>query len=134
MDLGGIDVNLAAATGVWEGLGRPERLRPSPIQRWLVAHDRLGRKTGVGFYRHDPGHDLVIDPLPRDLVRERSGRSLAPGVIALRIRSAIAAEALLARDEGVASEADIDTALWLGAAHPQGPFAWARRHDPTIGV
>ena len=28
MDLTGIDVNLAAATGIWEGLGRPDRLRP----------------------------------------------------------------------------------------------------------
>ena len=55
-------------------------------------------------------------------------------MIVRRIRSAVAAEAVLARDEGVASEADIDTALWLGAAHPQGPFAWARRHDPTIGA
>ena len=93
MDLVGIDVNLAAATGVWEGLGRPERLRPSPIQQWLVAHDRLGRKTGVGFYRYDAGHDQVIDPLPHDLVRRRRGRGLAPDVIARRIRSAIAAEA-----------------------------------------
>ena len=37
MDLAGLDVNLAAARGVWEGLGRPERLRPSPIQERLVA-------------------------------------------------------------------------------------------------
>ncbi len=134
MDLVGIDVNLAAATGVWEGLGRPERLRPSPIQRWLVAHDRLGRKTGVGFYRYDAGHDQLIDPLPRDVARPLRGRSLAPDVVVRRIRSAVAAEAVLARDEGVASADDIDTALWLGAAHPQGPFAWARRHDPTIGA
>ena len=129
MDLVGIDVNLAAATGVWEGLGRPDRLRPSPIQRSLVAHGRLGRKTGVGFYRYDIGHDQVIDPLPPDVVSRRRGRSLSPEMIARRIREGIAAEAVLARDEGVASEDDIDTALWLGAAHPQGPFAWARRHD-----
>jgi len=134
MDLVGLDVNLAAATSVWEGLGRPDRLRPSPIQRWLAAHERLGRKTGVGFYRYDAGHDQAIDPLPRDLVRPLRGRSLAPEVIVRRIRTAIAEEAVLARDEGVASADDIDTALWLGAAHPQGPFAWARRHDPTIGA
>ena len=55
MDLTGIDVSLAAATGVWEGLGRPERLRPSPIQEELVAAGRLGRKTGRGFYRYEDG-------------------------------------------------------------------------------
>ena len=52
MDLAGIDVNLAAARGIWEGLGRPERLRPSPMPERLVAAGRLGRKTGGGFYRY----------------------------------------------------------------------------------
>ena len=134
MDLVGLDVNLAAATGVWEGLGRPERLRPSPIQAWLVEHKRLGRKAGVGFYRYDAGPDPVPDPLPLDLApRVHDRRAIAPSDIVWRIRSAIGAEAVLARDSGVASAADIDTALWLGAAHPEGPFAWLQRHDPTIG-
>lgn len=134
MDLVGLDVNLAAAIGVWEGLGRPERLRPSPIQAWLVEHRRLGRKAGVGFYRYDAGQDPVPDPLPLDLApRVHDGRAITPMDIVGRIRSAIGAEAVLARDSGVASAADIDTALWLGAAHPEGPFAWLQRHDPTIG-
>jgi 3-hydroxybutyryl-CoA dehydrogenase len=133
MDLVGIDVNLAAATAIWEGLGRPERLRPSPIQARLVAAGRLGRKSGIGFYRHDLEHDPVPEPLPRDVVpATHEGRRLAPAEIVRRIRSAVAAEAVLARDGGLASEDDIDTALWLGAAHPQGPFAWRRQHDPTI--
>ena len=50
MDLTGIDVTLAASTAIWEALGRPDRLRPSPIQDELVAAGRLGRKTGSGFY------------------------------------------------------------------------------------
>jgi len=133
MDLVGLDVNVAAATGVWDGLGRPERLRPSPIQAWLVARGRLGRKSGVGFYRYHDGHDPVPEPLPHDVARPaHDGHTVAPADIVRRIRSAIAAEAVLARDEGVASEADIDTALWLGAAHPEGPFAWRRRHEHTI--
>jgi 3-hydroxybutyryl-CoA dehydrogenase len=135
MDLVGLDVNLAAATGVWDGLGRPERLRPSPIQAWLVDHRRLGRKAGVGFYRYDPVHDPVAEPLPHAIARPvHADRSPTPREIVLRIRSAIAAEAVLARDSGVASEADIDAALWLGAVHPEGPFAWLRRHDPTISA
>lgn len=126
MDLVGLDVNLAAATGVWEGLGRPERLRPSPIQSWLVAHGRLGRKAGIGFYRYGLEHDPVLEPLPHHLAPEHHGAYLARPVIVQRVRAAVVAEAVLARDEGVASEADIDTALWLGAAHPEGPFAWSR--------
>ena len=132
MDLVGLDVNLAAATGVWEGLDRPERLRPSPIQGWLVEQGRLGRKTGVGFYRHESGK-AVPDPLPLRLApHPDEARAVPHDEIVRRIRRAVAAEAILARDEGVASEADIDTALWLGAAHPEGPFAWLRWHDLTI--
>ena len=135
MDLVGLDVNLGAATGVWEGLGSPDRLRPSSIQPWLVEHQRLGRKTGVGFYRYHDGHDPALEPLSRDVARPvRDDHALAPGAIVGRIRTAIAAEAVLVRDAGVASEADIDTALWLGAAHPEGPFAWLRRHDRAAGA
>ncbi|MEW5990189.1 MAG: 3-hydroxyacyl-CoA dehydrogenase NAD-binding domain-containing protein [Chloroflexota bacterium] len=134
MDLVGLDVNFAAATGVWEGLGRPDRFRPSPIQGWLVAQGRLGRKTGRGFYRYGQGHDPVPDPLPHDVAAPvRPERSLTPERIVRRIRTAIAEEAVMARDEGVATAADIDTALWLGAAHPEGPFAWLRRHDLQSG-
>ncbi|MEO7333381.1 MAG: 3-hydroxyacyl-CoA dehydrogenase family protein, partial [Gemmatimonadales bacterium] len=81
------------------------------------------------------GHDPAPEPLPSSIAPHvRLDRSLPHAAIVRRIREAIAAEAILARDAGVASEADIDTALWLGAAHPEGPFAWLRRHDPTINA
>ena len=118
MDLIGIDVNLAAATAVWEGLGRPERLRPSPIQVRLVEAGHLGRKTGEGFYRYEDGRsvgpavdvEVVAEPVdpPRD--------------VAAAIIAAVDAEARLARDEGVAGPAQIDLAMRLGAGHPMGPF------------
>lgn len=128
MDLVGIDINVAAANAVWEGLGRPERLRPSPIQAWLVEHGRLGRKTGGGFYVEGTrGAKLIAASLPEDLTAVRSSPSMPADAIVRRIREAIAAEAVLARDANVASEADIDLALRLGAAHPQGPFEWAAR-------
>jgi 3-hydroxybutyryl-CoA dehydrogenase len=116
MDLAGLDVNLAAARGVWEGLGRPARLRPSPIQERLVDEGRLGRKSGVGFYRYEGGRRTAIDPAfatagPAEAAEIRD-----------RILAAIDAEGVRARDEGVATEADIDLALRLGAAHPSGPF------------
>ena len=62
MDLTGIDVTLAAARGVWEGLGRPEHLRPSEIQERLAAAEHLGRKSGVGFYTYTEGRRDSIAP------------------------------------------------------------------------
>lgn len=113
MDLVGIDVNLAAANGVWEGLGRPDRLRPSPIQARLVADHRLGRKTGQGFYRHDG----AAPPTVADTFASDAG-SLPEDRIVARIRDAIDAEARLAADAGVATPGDITLALRLGAGHP----------------
>lgn len=53
MDLIGLDINFGVSNIVWEALGKPERLRPSPIQKEKVAAGELGRKTGKGFYEYD---------------------------------------------------------------------------------
>jgi 3-hydroxybutyryl-CoA dehydrogenase len=115
MDLAGLDVNLAAAEGVWSGLGEPDRLRPSPIQEQLVAEGRLGRKSGRGFYRYEEGRRLGVDPQFAD----RPPRSVGSARIQTRIETAIAAEARLALEDGVAGRDDIATALRLGAAYPE---------------
>ena len=117
MDLIGLDVNLAAATAVWEGLGRPDRLRPSPIQERLVAEGRLGRKTGVGFYRYDAGGRSVDMPFAANTPSATG----APR-IQRRIETAIHAEARLAAADGIATSDDIALALRLGAGHPRSPF------------
>jgi 3-hydroxybutyryl-CoA dehydrogenase len=117
MDLAGIDVNLAAARGIWEGLGRPDRLAPSPIQRRLVEEERLGRKAGQGFYRYENARRRAVSD---EFAAAPSATS--PEAIRDRILAAIGSEAHRALDEGVASASDIDTALRLGAGHPQGPF------------
>ena len=119
MDLTGIDITFAAATGIWEGLGRPDRLRPSPIQEALVEAGHLGRKTGRGFYRYEDGQRLGEAQKPS---ASSSTKSLAPAQIRGRIVDAIAAEARFAADEGVATPDAIDLALRLGAGHPRGPF------------
>ena len=53
MDLIGNDINYAVSCSVYEALGRPERLRPSPIQEQKVKEGALGRKTGKGYYRYE---------------------------------------------------------------------------------
>ncbi len=107
MDLIGIDVNLAVARAVWERLGRPERLRPSRLQEELVEQGRLGRKTGGGF--HAGPAAPAIEPT-------------TDAALADRITLAVVNEAWHALGDGIASAPDIDIALRLGAAHPEGPF------------
>jgi 3-hydroxybutyryl-CoA dehydrogenase len=116
MDLVGIDVNLAAARGVWEGFGRAERFRPSPIQERLVEEERLGRKSGHGFYRYGDGIRGSVDVGVPD-----TPGATAPDVAA-RIELAIIAEAWRALGDGIAAAEDIDVAMRLGAGHRVGPF------------
>ncbi|HEX8025849.1 MAG TPA: 3-hydroxyacyl-CoA dehydrogenase NAD-binding domain-containing protein [Candidatus Limnocylindrales bacterium] len=127
MDLIGIDVNLAAARGLWEGFGRAPRFRPSPIQEELVAAGRLGRKTGEGFYRYGDG-GAVLGTAARFAgpLRPRPGvEPIEPEAISERVILAIVNEAYRALGDRVATAGDIDLAMRLGANHPFGPFAWA---------
>lgn len=74
MDLIGIDVNLAAASSVYERTFQEPRFRPHPIQRAMVQAGDLGVKTGRGFYRYD-SQDQQSDRLdlpPPD--RDASGK------------------------------------------------------------
>jgi 3-hydroxybutyryl-CoA dehydrogenase len=52
MDLIGNDVNYAVSCSVYEQMQRPERLRPSPIQKDKIDNGELGRKTGKGYYQY----------------------------------------------------------------------------------
>jgi 3-hydroxybutyryl-CoA dehydrogenase len=52
MDLIGNDVNYAVSCSVYEAMGKPERLKPSPIQKEKVEKGQFGRKSGVGYYRY----------------------------------------------------------------------------------
>ncbi len=53
MDLIGMDINYKVSEEVWEALGKPERLKPSEVQRAKVEAGELGRKTGKGFYLYN---------------------------------------------------------------------------------
>jgi 3-hydroxybutyryl-CoA dehydrogenase len=137
MDLIGIDVNLAAARGLFEAFGRPPRFRPSRRAPPGWATGRLGRKSGEGFYRYGDGRST--GPAPRfagePSVAHVAAAKLDPDAIAERTILAIVNEAYRALGDGVASEADIDLAMRLGASHPFGPFEWARRtgvHEAAV--
>jgi 3-hydroxybutyryl-CoA dehydrogenase len=52
MDLIGNDINYAVSCSVYEQLEKPERLRPSSIQKEKVETGQLGKKTNKGFYNY----------------------------------------------------------------------------------
>ncbi len=52
MDLIGNDINYMVSCSVYEGLGKPARLKPSGWQAEIVKKGSLGKKTGSGFYQY----------------------------------------------------------------------------------
>lgn len=53
MDLIGNDINYAVSCSVYEQLQKPERLKPSVIQKEKVEKGELGRKSGTGYYSYN---------------------------------------------------------------------------------
>jgi 3-hydroxybutyryl-CoA dehydrogenase len=51
-DLSGHDINYAVSCSVYDQLGQPLRLRPSPLQKEKVDSGALGRKSGKGYYQY----------------------------------------------------------------------------------
>jgi enoyl-CoA hydratase/3-hydroxyacyl-CoA dehydrogenase len=74
----------------------------------LIEAKKLGRKTGQGFYSYRE----------RPSVAEAQAEGFD---VALLLRPLVAEAEKLVK-EGVASEADVDTAMKLGANIPKGPF------------
>jgi 3-hydroxybutyryl-CoA dehydrogenase len=52
MDLIGNDINYAVSCSVYEQMNKPERLKPSEIQRDKVNEGELGKKSGKGYYQY----------------------------------------------------------------------------------
>jgi 3-hydroxybutyryl-CoA dehydrogenase len=52
MDLIGNDVNYAVSCSVYDQLNKPERLKPSYIQKEKVEQGELGKKSGKGYYNY----------------------------------------------------------------------------------
>jgi len=52
MDLIGNDINYSVSTSVYEQMNKPERLKPSHIQKEKVEKGELGKKSGKGYYKY----------------------------------------------------------------------------------
>ncbi len=112
----------------------PDRMPPVSHLETMLAAGRLGRKGGLGFYRHR-GKRRRADPAVRELLGLRRERS-APGPDALAERMVLAMinEAARCLEEKVAADAGaIDLAMIFGAGFP--PFrGGVLRHADTLGL
>ncbi len=122
MDLIGNDVNYAVTRSVFEGLGYDPRYRPSVTQRRMVEANRLGRKTGVGYYDYRAG---AAKPSPR------ADRNLAIRIVD-RVLAMLVNEAADALLFGVASARDLDLAVTKGVNYPKGLLAWGDEIGPAV--
>lgn len=132
MDLIGLDVNLSITRVIYESLGRPERLRPSTIQEWLVNAGATGRKARRGFYLYKDSAPPVINPEVLAILPEPA--PLAQEELWRRLMNAIYEEAVHADQEKVASREAIDTAVKLATNLPLGPFEWQKSQKESRQV
>src|SRR5439155_9879068 len=131
LDEVGIDVAHRAA-GVL-GKAFPDRMAPAPILDKLVEANRLGKKTGLGFYRHR-GRRREVDPALMSmlgLARQRTPQSLE--ALAERMVLAMINESAHCLEDRVVGDAGmLDLAMVFGAGFPPfrgGPL----RHADSLG-
>jgi 3-hydroxyacyl-CoA dehydrogenase/enoyl-CoA hydratase/3-hydroxybutyryl-CoA epimerase len=119
LDEVGLDVALKVS-GVL-GAAFPERRPSSTVLERMVAAKRLGRKAGVGFYRHRGGKRTADGAVPRLLGIKRPRRPAALDALAERMVLAMINEGALCLEQRVVPDAgSVDLALILGAGFP--PF------------
>ena len=88
-----------------------------------VAAGRLGAKSGGGFLPAKAAPGDAPEPVPDDAAR----------AVAAAYYAGARDEAERCRDEGIAAEDDIATAMVLGCGWEAGPSRWTPRPEPRAG-
>ena len=138
-DLAGLDIAHAARQR--KAAGRHPRERVPTFADALVEAGRLGRKSGRGYYIHEPGARRgVPDPSVEGIIAEaREAAGIVPRAfdkeeIVRRYLAAMIDEGARVVDEGIARRPlDIDVVLVHGYGFPRwrgGPM----KHADTIGL
>ena len=130
------EVGLDVAVRVAGVLSRafPDRMSAVPAVEKLLAAGRLGRKSGLGFYRH-AGKRRTPDPAVPGLLGLTRGRRPAPAaVVSERMVMAMINEAAHCLEDGVVADAGmIDLAMVFGTGFPPHRGG-VLRHADTLGL
>ena len=113
MDLVGNDVMLPVLETIYAET-RDADHQPSALIEQLVRENKLGRKTGRGFFTYENGQ--VIDAADGTVRQEIIDALWTPFLN----------EAIGMLNDGYASAEDIDLAMTKGCGYPHGPIAAAR--------
>lgn len=116
MDLIGHDVNYTVTETVWTQFYYSPRFRPNLSQKRLLEAGWLGKKTGRGFYDYRDGAHAQTPTKDTTL-----GEAIVHRILALLINEA--ADAIY---RGIASPADLETAMTKGVNYPKGLLAWGQ--------
>jgi 3-hydroxyacyl-CoA dehydrogenase/enoyl-CoA hydratase/3-hydroxybutyryl-CoA epimerase len=128
----GLDVALKVAGVLSKAF--PTRMTPAPALEKMVEAGRLGRKSGLGFYRHR-GKKRLPDPgVTAKLGLARARRVATPDLLSERMVMAMINEAAHCLEDGVVSDAGmLDLAMIFGAGFP--PYrGGVLRHADTLGL
>ncbi|MEE9171123.1 MAG: 3-hydroxyacyl-CoA dehydrogenase NAD-binding domain-containing protein [bacterium] len=115
MDLIGNDVNLKVTETVFEAFFYDPRFRPSFTQKRMVEANRLGKKTGHGYYDYSSG---ATKPEPN--TDAQLGEEIIFRILVMLINEAIDMVFLK-----IATIEDVDLAMTKGVNYPKGLLKWA---------
>ena len=110
----------------------PDRMQPSPALEKLIAAGRLGKKNGLGFYKHT-GRKRTPDRAARNLLGlHQVRRPHAVETLAERMVLAMINESARCVEEGiVAGPEQVDLAMVFGAGFPPYRGGVLRHADAT---
>lgn len=135
-DLAGLDIGYAMRQRRQSTRDPSERYVDIPDR--IVEMDRLGRKTGAGYYTYSDGKTPVRDPVIEELIEAESARKaikrtpFTPESIMDTLLSTMHQEGEAILEEGIADSAEaIDVVMVNGYGFPRwhaGPmYYWANR-------
>jgi 3-hydroxyacyl-CoA dehydrogenase/enoyl-CoA hydratase/3-hydroxybutyryl-CoA epimerase len=120
-----VGIDIAADVAATLAAAYPNRMHVPAILGKMIDAKMLGRKSGAGFYRHEPGGEAVVNPAALAL----RPSATTPANLAERLALLMVNEAAACLGESVvASAGDIDLAMVMGtgwAPFRGGPLRYA---------